>query len=132
MLDFAARASRHDHPKPSKPLEETMKRLAGLMGVFLVLTVTACSSIPLTIPSAPVGPNEQRLGTGEGSSTGIMLFQCIPINQNARFVKAYQEALAQSGGTRLVAVTIEERWFWAWVLNGYIFHVKGIGVVEKK
>ena len=129
MLDFSARDSRDDHPKP---LEEAMKRLAGLMGVFLVLTVTACSSIPLTIPSAPVGPNEQRLGTGEGSSTGIMLFQFIPINQNSRFVNAYQQALAQSGGTRLVDITVEERWFWAWVLNGYIFHVKGTGVVEKK
>ena len=129
MLDFAARDSRDDLPEP---LEETMKRLAGLAGVLLVLTLTACHSMPLTIPSAPVGPNEQRLGTGEGSSTGIMLFQFIPINQNYRFVKAYQEALAQSGGTRLVDVTIEERWFWAWVLNGYIFHVKGTGVVEKR
>ena len=55
MLDFAARDSRDDH---LEPLEEAMKRLAGLMGVFLILAVTACHSIPLTIPSAPVGPNE--------------------------------------------------------------------------
>ena len=109
-----------------------MQKSLGWIGVFLVLTITACHSIPLTIPSAPVGPNEQRLGTGEGSSTGIMLFQFIPIKQNGRFVDAYQQALAQSGGTRLVDVTIEERWFWAWVLNGYIFHVKGTGVIEKK
>ena len=99
--------------------------------LFLALSITACHSVPLTIPSAPVGPNEQRLGTGEGSSTGIMLFQFIPIKQNDRFVDAYRQALAQSGGTRLVDVTIEERWFWAWVLNGYIFHLKGTGVVEK-
>jgi hypothetical protein len=129
MLDFAARDSRDDHPEP---LEEAMNRLAGLMGVFLVLAVTACNSIPLTIPSAPVGPNEQRLGTGEGRSTGIMVLGFIPINQNSRFVNAYQEALAQSGGTRLVDVTISERWFWAYVLNGYIFQVRGTGVVEKK
>ena len=109
-----------------------MRKTLGWIGVFLVLTITACQSVPLTIPSAPVGPNEQRLGTGEGSSTGIMLLQFIPINQNDRFVKAYRQALAQSGGTRLVDVTIEERWFWAWILNGYIFHVKGTGVVEKK
>ena len=88
-----------------------MRKTLGWIGVFLVLTITACQSVPLTIPSAPVGPNEQRLGTGEGSSTGIMLLQLIPINQNDRFVKAYRQALAQSGGTRLVDVTIEERWF---------------------
>jgi len=46
--------------------------------------------MPLTIPSASVGPNEQRLGTGEELSTGIMLFQLIPINQSSRFVNAYQ------------------------------------------
>ena len=100
--------------------------------LLVALTMTACHSAPLTIPSGPLGPNEQRLGVGEGSSTGIMLFQFIPINQNDRFVEAYRQALAQSGGTRLVDVTVEERWFWAWVLNGYIFHLKGTGVTEKK
>lgn len=112
--------------------EALMNRSVMWLGVVLGLTLTACQSAPLLIPSAPLGPNEKRLGVGEGSSTGIMLFQFIPINQNDRFVDAYRQALAQSGGTRLVDVTITERWFWAWVLNGYIFHVKGTGVAEKK
>jgi hypothetical protein len=60
-----------------------------------------------------------------------MLFQVIPINQNDRFVNAYREALQKVGGSRLTDVTIEERWFWAWVLNGYIFHVKGTAVIDK-
>ena len=109
-----------------------MRKWCGWIGIVLALTMTACHSVPLNIPSSPVGPNEQRLGVGEGSSTGIMLFQFIPINQNDRFVDAYRKALAQSGGTRLVDITVEERWFWAWVLNGYIFHVKGTGVTDKK
>ena len=87
MLDFVARDFRDDHPKP---WDGNYKKLAGLMGVFLVLAVTACHSMPLTIPSASVGPNEQRLGTGEELSTGIMPFQLIPINQSSRFVNAYQ------------------------------------------
>lgn len=109
-----------------------MRGWTGLACAVLLLVMTACHSTPLVIPTAPVRANEQRLGIGEGSSTGIMLFQFIPINQNDRFVEAYRAALAQSGGTRLVDVTITERWFWAWVLNGYIFHVKGTGVQEKK
>jgi len=60
-----------------------------------------------------------------------MVFQFIPVNQNDRFVDAYRQGLAQSGGARLVDVTVTERWFWAWVLNGYIFHVKGTGVIAK-
>ena len=108
-----------------------MRVASSLAGLLLTLVVAACHSTPLTVPTAPVGSNEQQLGIGEGSSTGLMLFQFIPINQNDRFVDAYRQALAQSGGTRLTDITITERWFWAWILNGYIFHVKGTGVVEK-
>jgi len=67
-----------------------MKKWTGFSGAIVILALTACHSTPLTIPSAPLGPNEQHLGTGEGSSTGIMLFQFIPINQNDRFVDAYR------------------------------------------
>ncbi len=49
-----------------------MKKWTGFFGVIVILALTACHSTPLTIPSSPLGPNEQRLGTGEGSSTGIM------------------------------------------------------------
>jgi len=71
-----------------------MKQWTGFFGVIVILALTACHSTPLTIPSSPLGPNEQRLGTGEGSSAEIMLFQFIPINQNDRFVDAYRQALA--------------------------------------
>jgi hypothetical protein len=71
-----------------------MKQWTGFLGAILTPALTACHSTPLTTPSAPLGPNEQRLGTGEGSSAEIMLFQFIPINQNDRFVDAYRQALA--------------------------------------
>jgi len=73
-----------------------MSKWRMCVGVVLGLALTACQSAPLAIPSSPLGPNEQRLGTGEGSSTGIMLFQFIPINQNDRFVNAYREALVKA------------------------------------
>jgi hypothetical protein len=98
---------------------------------FLLISTAACHSAPLRIQTPPVGPNEKTVGYTEGSSTGIMLFQFIPINQNDRFVNAYNEALQKVGASRLTDVTIEERWFWAWVLNGYIFKVKGTAVIEK-
>jgi hypothetical protein len=100
--------------------------------MFGLLAFTACQSAPLTIPTRPVGPNEQVIGPAEGSSTGLMLLEFIPINQNQRFVRAYENALASSGGTRLVDITIQERWFWAYILNGYKFKVTGTAVAEKK
>jgi hypothetical protein len=59
------------------------------------------------------------------------LFGFIPINQNERFQSAYDRALQSKGATRLVDPTIKERWFWAWVLNGYSFTVSGTAVKKK-
>lgn len=96
-----------------------------------VLTITACHSTPLHIPTAPPGPDEEVLGPATGNSTGLMLFQFIPIKQNDRFQAAYNEALSSKGATRLVNPTISERWFWAWILNGYSFTVTGTAVKKK-
>ena len=106
-------------------------KVAGLVfGMCLVLT-TACVSEPLKFPAAPIGPNEKALGKTEATSTGIMLFGFIPINQNTRFEDAMKEAAAKAGGTRLTDVTISERWFWALVLDGFIFKVEGTAVANK-
>ena len=105
----------------------TRSLILGLAALLLMLT--SCTSAPLKIPTEPIQPNEQELGPAEGNATGIMLFQLIPIKQNQRFVQAYQQALeSQPGATRLVDVEIQERWFWAWVLNGYSFTVRGTAV----
>ena len=65
------------------------------------------------------------IGRGEGSATGIMLFQFIPIGQNDRFVRAQNAAIQSSGGDAMINTQVEERWFWAWVLNGYKTTVSG-------
>jgi hypothetical protein len=39
--------------------------------------------------------------------------------------------LRQHGGDELVNITIRDRWFYAWVLNGYKTSVRGT-VVKKK
>ena len=100
--------------------------------IAAVLVTAACSSAPLTIQTAPIGPNEKVIGEVRGSSTGAMLFQILPINQNRRFVNAYREALAQApGATRIVNPTITEHWLWLVELNLYIFGVSGTAVGPK-
>jgi len=108
-----------------------MKSVGVLLGVFLLVAIAACSSTPVKLPSAAVGPNEKVIGPTEGSSTGIMLFWFIPIVQNTRFENAYGEAVQKAGGTRLTDITISEQWFWALVLNGYIFDVRGTAIGNK-
>ena len=108
-----------------------MKAAAQLLGICLLLFTTACVSTPLKFPTAPISLNEKALGKTEATSTGIMLFGFIPINQNTRFEDAMKEAAAKAGGTRLTDVTISERWFWALVLDGFIFKVEGTAVANK-
>ncbi len=107
------------------------KFMQQLMLGLICLTFLGCTSTALLIPTAPPAPDEVVLGPTEGESTGIMLFQFIPIKQNDRFQVAYDKALKSKGATRLVNPTIEERWFWAFVLNGYNFKVSGTAVKQK-
>ncbi len=88
-----------------------------------------CSSDPLVFRKCDM-TNAKVLGHSEGESTGIMLFQFIPIGQNDRFRNAYTDAVSKVGGTCLIDPVIEERWFWAYVLNGYSFKIKGTVVRE--
>ena len=108
-----------------------MKTASLLLGALLLVATTACHSTQVRIPTAPIGPNEKSLGPTEGHSTGLMIMGFIPVNQNERFVNAYNQAAAKAGGTRLTDVTISARWWWGYVLNGYNFKVQGTAVGNK-
>ena len=109
-----------------------MRARSMLLPLAAILLTLGCTGTPLKIPTEPIQPNEELLGTAYGSSTGIMLLQFIPLGQNDRFVASYQEALRSvPGATRLIDVTIQEDWFWAWLLNGYHFTLTGTAVRPK-
>jgi hypothetical protein len=110
-----------------------MKKMARVMVGSLVLgaLLGGCVSEPMSFRKCNMA-GATVLGEAEGHATGIMLFNFIPINQNHRFKDAYQDALSKLGGTCIVDPVIQERWFWAWVLNGYKFNVKGTVVKEAK
>ena len=106
-----------------------MKKLILLAIIGVV--ITGCVSDPLKFKKCDL-TDATVLGESEGSSVGVMLFNIIPINQNNRFNDAYEEAITKLGGTCLTDPVIEERWYWAYLFNGYIFKVKGTVVKEKK
>ncbi|QEM69232.1 hypothetical protein FO488_14405 [Geobacter sp. FeAm09] len=111
-----------------------MKRIIASLLLTSAL-LAGCVSVPVNMGAPPnqlEGKDYTVVGEGEGSSVGIMLFNFIPINQNDRFQKAYDEAVQSKGGDRLINPVIEERWFWAYLLNGYIFKVKGTVVKNVK
>jgi len=98
--------------------------------VWVMVLAAGCVSEPLKIDMRPKS-NYEELGEGEGRATGIMLFNFIPIMQNDRFVNAYDAAVKSRGGDALLNPEISERWFWAYVLNGYINTVRGTVIKYK-
>ncbi|WP_213940453.1 hypothetical protein [Pseudomonas sp. dw_612] len=65
------------------------------------------------------------LGHSEATATGMLLFGCIPIKQNNRFVRAQDAAILAKGGDAMINTQVQENWFWAYVLTGYTTKVSG-------
>ena len=108
-----------------------MKKI--LLFSLLLTFMISCTSIPLRIENRENIDSGQYeiLGEASASAAGIMLFNVIPIRQNTRFQRAYDAAVRSKGGDFLIDVEVSERWFWAWILNGYITTVKGT-VVKRR
>jgi hypothetical protein len=102
---------------------------AVVLSLLLVL-VAGCVSEPLRIQMRPKSDYEE-LGQGQGRATGIMLFNLIPLGQNERYVRAYEAAVQSRGGDALLNPEISERWFWAYIMNGYITTVSGTVIKYK-
>jgi hypothetical protein len=112
-----------------------MKTRAVILLAVIFISTIGCASAPMRVPtpnSLVPDKDYQILGEGEGEATGIMLFQVIPIGQNDRFELAYERAVKSKGGDRLIDPVITEKWFWAWILNGYTTKVKGTVVKDLK
>lgn len=94
-----------------------------LFAVLLAATV-GCQSSHVRMGPVP-GKEYTVVGKGMGRSTGLMVMTFIPIIQNDRFQNAYTRAVKSRGGDDLVNPVISERWFWAYVLNGYSTTIEG-------
>ena len=105
-----------------------MKKLV-FIGTLIFLLV-GCFSVPVKIPTV-MEKQYDVLGEGEGSAVGVMLFNLIPIGQNERLERAYKDAIVSKNGDALINPVISERWFWAYVLNGYVTTVKGTVIKYK-
>ncbi len=105
-----------------------MKKL--VFAVLLISFLAGCYSVPVRIPTV-MDKQYDVLGEGEGSAVGIMLFDVIPIGQNERLEQAYKEAVSSKNGDALIDPVISERWFWAYILNGYVTKVTGTVIKYK-
>jgi hypothetical protein len=97
------------------------------------LSLPACVSERAMIRTPPPSANEEVLGQVEGTAGGFMLLGVFPIGQNDRFQRAYDKAVSKVAGphVRLTNICVWESWYWAYVGNGYVFHVEGTAVRAK-
>jgi hypothetical protein len=91
-----------------------------VLGCLVVVLLSGCVGHYYQMPTPPVDLNKYEVvAEGEETATGIMLFQLIPIQQNSKIARATQALMEAYGGDAVTNVQVRERWFWAWVLNGY-------------
>lgn len=101
------------------------------LAVFLV-SLGGCTGHYYKVPSPEFDSSKYEvLERGTETATGIMLFGFIPIRQNNKIKRATDALIKSKGGDTITDVSIRERWFWAYVLNGYKVDVEGT-VLKRK
>ena len=101
-----------------------MKVVYTLVILSLLALSVGCSSVPKRM-GAIQGRDYEVLGRSKADGGGVMLLGFIPIGHNTKVRRTYDLAVSQRGGDDLINPTITERWFWAWVLNGYRVSIEG-------
>ena len=96
------------------------------------VSLSACTGSFYKVPSPDYDRAKyEEVGTDSVTATGIHLFQLFPINLTNKIERAVEQLIAQNGGDTVTDIEVQERWFWAYVLNGYKTEVRGT-VLKKK
>ena len=102
--------------------------MRGLVRSVVCVAVLS-SAIGCVSPPVRMGPIPGRkytvVGKGEGRATGMLIEAFIPVMQNSRFQTAYNRAVSSAGGDDIINLEISERWFWAYILQGFVTTIKG-------
>ena len=108
----------------------------GVARIALTLTMaliaTGCVGRAYRFANVDLDPAKYEVvGTDQIQTTGLMLFGFIPIQQNSKIERAIRYLIEKHGGDELVNIEVRERWWWGYVINGYLVRVEGT-VVKKK
>ena len=102
-----------------------MKQITQIMlSLTMLIIFVGCVSTPVHM-DVDENRNYTVLGKGEGTAGGFMLLQFIPIKHNDRYQRAYNQAISQLHGDAMINPHISERWYWAYIGNGYVTTVSG-------
>lgn len=103
----------------------------SVLCLALLSSVVGCVSTPVRMGAIP-GREYVVVGKGEGRATGLLIETFIPVMQNTRFQTAYNRAVRSGGGDDIINPEISERWFWAYILQGFVTTIKGDAIKYKE
>ena len=100
--------------------------------IALVALAWGCTGIPYKMATVEPDPAKYEvLGHASAQGRGFMVLNVIPVNQNNKIERAIEAAIQSKGGDELVDISVQESWFWAYVLNSYAVKVEGT-VIKRK
>jgi len=100
--------------------------MGRIIAVCVIVLLCGCTGTAIMhTPAAPVG---QAIGNCEATAGGFSLFGFIPIMQNDRFQRAYDECVGSLGARALANITIRERWYWTPAGDGMLTTISGTAV----
>lgn len=100
--------------------------------IALAALAWGCTGVPYKL--ATVEPDLTKyevLGHASARGRGFMILNVIPVNQNNKIERAVETAIHSKGGDELINISVQETWFWAYVMNSYAVEVQGT-VIKRK
>ena len=103
-----------------------MKKILSL--ILLSIYLVGCGTQVMPLPTPEMSENNKIVGHCSNARGGFLLLGFIPIYNNGRLERAYNECMNSIDATSLTNITVVDRWFWTPVGNGFITIVEGDGV----
>ena len=93
-----------------------MKKI--LISLFVLFQI-GCAGQQYSLPLPDNKSNYDTIATDSVTATGVHLFGIIPINLNNKVERATETLKAKYNGDAVTNVSVQERWYWAYILNIY-------------
>jgi hypothetical protein len=108
-----------------------MLRTAAVAVMSLAI-LAGCQGRAYTMANVELDPGRYEVvGPGQMSATGLSVLNIIPVQNTNKVSRAVERILQEHQGDALINISVQESWFWAFVLTGFTVDVSGT-VVKKK
>ncbi len=103
-----------------------MSRIFRFLCIVISFGVIGCTGLPYRMASVDVDSAEYEvLGEASADAGGVLILGVFPSRLNDKIERAVEAAIHSKGGDELINITVQERWWWGYVVTGYRVNVSG-------